>query len=128
MHPKGCPCHSCFADAMFNDGPNPMQDPKTAPLDLHAMHTLYSGCTPQEKCELIERIWKLEEDAHNLRSPVHAICNQNLTEALTAAVEQTQRLNEALDALKNLVECWGKPRSGIGKALLRADEILKGRP
>ena len=32
-----------------------------APLDLHAMHTLYSGCTPAEKCELIERIWKLEE-------------------------------------------------------------------
>ena len=26
------------------------------------MHTLYSGCTPQEKCELIERIWKLEKE------------------------------------------------------------------
>ena len=32
------------------------------PLDLHAMHTLYSGCTAAEKNELIERIWELEAE------------------------------------------------------------------
>ena len=37
------------------------------PLDLRALHTLYSGCTPKEKCELIERIWKLEEVVREYR-------------------------------------------------------------
>ena len=38
---------------------------------------------------------KLRDDAFNLKSPVHDLCNQNLTEALAAAIEQTQKLSEA---------------------------------
>ena len=38
-----------------------------APLDLHAMHTLYSGCTPAEKNALIERIWAQDSEIERLK-------------------------------------------------------------
>jgi cell division protein FtsB len=42
------------------------------------------------------KMWnELQADAHNLKSPVHAICNQNLTETLTAALEEKQRADKA---------------------------------
>ena len=38
------------------------------PLDLQLEHSRYFGCTAQEKCELIERIWKLEEVVREYRN------------------------------------------------------------
>ncbi len=51
---------------------------------------------------------RLKDDAHNLKSPVHAICNQNLTEALAAAIEQTQTINRREAPVSD--EEWGKGR------------------
>src|ERR1700688_4831774 len=44
---------------------------------------------------------KLRDDAFNLKSPVHDLCNQNLAEALAAAIEQTQKLSEAMAAAED---------------------------
>ena len=42
-----------------------------------------------------QQIETMRADAHNLKSPVHAICNQNITETLAAALEQSQRAERA---------------------------------
>ena len=41
------------------------------------------------------RVKALEAAIHNLKSPAHAICNENLTETLAAALEATQKLTAA---------------------------------
>ncbi len=65
----------------------------------------------QHKEHIIEQeaeLSRLKADAHNLKSPVHAICNQNLTEALAAAIEQTQTINRLKANVSD--EEWGKGR------------------
>jgi hypothetical protein len=61
---------------------------------------------PSEKAptyaELRAEVARLEHDAHNLKSPTHAICNQNLTETLTAALEEKQRADRAEAALAKM--------------------------
>ncbi len=64
----------------------------------------------------------LEEQAHNLRSPVHAICNQNLTEALAAAIEQTQAINRLKAPVSD--DEW---RGYAGYPSFRNDEYLLSR-
>ena len=61
-------------DGMMDDYPEceschsvPTESNQKEPLDLHAMHTLYSGCTAEEKCQLIERMWEPEEMVRNRR-------------------------------------------------------------
>ena len=67
---------------------------------------------------------ELNRANYNLAGPAHKMCRANLTEALAAAIEQTQLKDELLVALKRLVKCWGKPRSGVGKALGAADAAI----
>ena len=57
--------------------------------------TYYIVLLLEERQKLEAEIQRLQEDAHNLKSPVHRICTQNLTETLAAALEQSQRAERA---------------------------------
>ena len=57
--------------------------------------TYYIVLLLEDRQKLEAEVQRLQEDAHNLKSPVHAICNQNLTDTLAAALEQSQRAERA---------------------------------
>ena len=106
-----CYCSVCGMEDTCEDPLPPCPGPESnqkEPLDLHALHTLYSGCTPQEKCELIERIWKLEE----------------VVRALRQSLQNSERVISSLDVYRR----YGPMCEDNVNSIARADDILKGRP